>query len=73
MNDKQKIEALCELILNSAPLTWVANGDFNGAADWEKRAVELTWKMDDDLCNDCGSIMMTNYCSKCEKKKPDEA
>lgn len=31
----------CELVASAAPLTWVANGDMDGAAEWEKRASAL--------------------------------
>lgn len=40
----KRIEELEELILNSAPLHWVAHGDLDGAGEWEKRAEKLLKK-----------------------------
>lgn len=36
-----RVEALENLILESGPVTWVANGDMLSASAWEQRAAEL--------------------------------
>ena len=34
-------EALCNVIEESAPLAWVANGDADAAHRWERKAVSI--------------------------------
>ena len=36
-----RCESLIELICNAAPLTWTSNRNFDGASEWEKKALKL--------------------------------